>query len=197
MTGDMRDRNQIVPNELLPSPAIHRFALPFGKQRTKCHAPSTSRFKYCGKQRDRTDDMAAVGRATGFVCANLAPAQPVSEQLLKRCDLIVVNEVEAAFYGDLLHRGGGRVVITQGARGAEMYHRGVKMAWATPPSVVAIDATGAGDAFVGAIVVALLDGMEPRDALDFACAAGALAATRAGAQPSLPTRDEVEGLLAG
>ncbi len=125
---------------------------------------------------------AAVGRAVGFVCANLAPAAPVSEG-------------EAEFYGDLLHRGGGRVVITQGARGAEMYHRGVKMAWATPPEVVAIDATGAGDAFVGAIVVALLDGMEPKDALTFACAAGALAATRAGAQPSLPTRAEVEALL--
>ena len=138
---------------------------------------------------------AAVGRAVGFVCANLAPAAPVSEALLRRCDLIVVNEGEAAFYGDLLHRGGGRVVVTQGARGAEMYHRGVKMAWSTPPEVVAVDATGAGDAFVGAITVALLDGMEPKAALDFACAAGALAATRAGAQPSLPTRDEVEALL--
>ena len=138
---------------------------------------------------------AAVGRAVGFVCANLAPAAPVSEALLKRCDLIVVNEGEAAFYGDLLHRGGGRVVITQGARGAERYHRGVKRAWATPPQVVAVDATGAGDAFVGAIVVALLDGLEPKDALRFACAAGALAATRPGAQPSLPTRAEVEALL--
>ena len=138
---------------------------------------------------------AAVGRAVGFVCANLAPAQPVSEALLRRCDLIIVNEIEAEFYGDALHRGGGRVVITQGARGAEMYHRGVKTAWATPPEVVAIDATGAGDAFVGAIVVAMLDGMEPKAALEFACAAGALAATRAGAQPSLPTRDEVEALL--
>jgi ribokinase len=120
----------------------------------------------------------------------------VSEALLARCDLIVVNEGEAAFYGELLHRGGGRVVITRGARGAEMYHRGVRMAGATPPEIVAIDATGAGDAFVGAIVVALLDGMEPEAALRFACAAGALAATRAGAQPSLPTRAEVEALLA-
>lgn len=139
---------------------------------------------------------AAVGRATEFVCANLAPAQPVSDQLLRRADLIVVNEVEAAFYGQMLHHGGGRVVITQGARGAEMYHRGVKTAWASPPSVVAVDATGAGDAFVGAITVALLEGMEPAEALRFACAAGALAATRPGAQPSLPTREEVETLLA-
>ena len=139
---------------------------------------------------------AAVGRAVGFVCANLAPAAPVSEALLRRADLIVVNELEAAFYGDLLHHGGGRVVITQGARGAEMYHRGVKMAWATPPSITAVDTTGAGDAFVGAITVALLEGMDPADALRFACAAGAVAATRAGAQPSLPTREEVEALLA-
>jgi ribokinase len=138
---------------------------------------------------------AAVGRAVGFVCANLAPAAPVSEALLRRADLIVVNEVEAAFYGDMLHHGGGRVVITQGARGAEMYHRGVKMAWATPPAITAVDATGAGDAFVGAITVALLEGMDPADALHFACAAGAVAATRPGAQPSLPTREEVEALL--
>lgn len=139
---------------------------------------------------------AAVGRATGFVCANLAPAQPVSEALLRRAELIVVNEGEAAFYGDALHRGGGRVVVTQGARGAEMYQRGVKVAWATPPAVTALDATGAGDAFVGAITVALVEGMDPQEALRFACAAGALAATRAGAQPSLPTRAEIEALPA-
>lgn len=140
---------------------------------------------------------AAVGRATGFVCANLAPAQPVSERLLRRADLIVVNETEAAFYGDGLHRGGGRVVVTRGARGATMYQRGVEMAWATPPAVEAIDATGAGDAFVAALAVALLEGMEPAEALRFACAAGAAAATRAGAQSSLPERAEVEGMLAG
>ena len=139
---------------------------------------------------------AAVGRATDFVCANLAPAAPVSEHLLRRADLIVVNQTEAEFYGDALHRGGGRVVVTRGAKGAAMYQRGVEMAWATPPQVDAVDATGAGDAFVAAITVALLDGMAPDQALRFACAAGALAATRPGAQPSLGTREEVEALLA-
>ena len=138
---------------------------------------------------------AAVGRATGFVCANLAPAAPVSDQLLRRADLIVVNETEAEFYGELLHHGGGRVVITRGAAGAALYSRGGLVAEAEPPEVVAVDATGAGDAFVGAIVVALLEGMEAEAALRFACGAGALAATRPGAQPSLPTRAEVEGLL--
>jgi len=138
---------------------------------------------------------AAVGRATGFVCVNLAPAAPVSNQLLGRADLLIVNETEAAFYGDLLHRGGGRVVVTQGARGAVLYQRGVELARATPPTVTAVDATGAGDAFVGAICVALLEGMPADQALRFACAAGALAATKAGAQPSLPTRAEVESLI--
>ena len=140
---------------------------------------------------------AAVGRATDFVCVNLAPAAPVSEAMLRRADLIVVNETEAAFYGEALHVGGGLVVVTKGARGAVMYRRGVEMAWATPPRVEAVDATGAGDAFVGAITVALLDGMTPDAALHFACAAGARAATRPGAQASLGTRDEVEALLAG
>lgn len=138
---------------------------------------------------------AAVARATGFVCINLAPAAEVSAALLLRADLIVVNETEAAFYGDGLHRGGGRVVVTRGSRGAALYEAGVLIAEAVPPKVVAIDATGAGDAFVGAITVALLDGMAAGDALRFACAAGALAATRAGAQPSLPTRAEVERMV--
>lgn len=138
---------------------------------------------------------AAVGRATEFVCVNLAPAAPVSDAMLRRADLIVVNETEAAFYGDTLHHGGGRVVVTKGARGASMYLRGVQMAWATPPHIRAVDAVGAGDAFVGAITVALLEGMEPQAALEFACAAGAVACTRAGAQSSLADREEVEDLL--
>lgn len=138
---------------------------------------------------------AAVGRATDFVCVNLAPAAPVSDQLLRRADLIVVNETEAAFYGEALHQGGGRVATTLGAKGAVMRQRGAEIARAAPPRVTAVDATGAGDAFVGAICVALLEGMAPEAALRFACAAGALAATRPGAQPSLPTRAEVEALL--
>ena len=139
---------------------------------------------------------AAVGRATGFVCVNLAPAAPVSDQMLRRADLLVVNETEAAFYGERLHLGGGRVVVTLGARGAVLYQHGLEIARARPPQVCAVDATGAGDCFVGALCVALLEGMEPEAALTFACAAGAIAATRPGAQPSMPTRAEVEAILA-
>lgn len=76
-----------------------------------------------------------------------------------------------------------------------MYQRGQELARAIPPTVTAVDSTGAGDAFVGAICVALLEGMPAEEALRFACAAGAIAATRPGAQPSLPTRAEVEAKL--
>ena len=135
---------------------------------------------------------AAVARATGFVCANLAPAAPVSDALLVRADLIVVNQTEAAFYGDRLHQACGRVIVTLGSAGAELWEGGRRVANASPPVVTAVDATGAGDAFVGAVVVAMLEGQMPDKALAFACAAGALAATRAGAQPSLPTRAELD-----
>lgn len=135
---------------------------------------------------------AAVARTEGFVAVNLAPAATVSDALLARADLLIVNEGEAAFYGERLHAGGGRVIVTLGAVGAVMFEGGREMARATPPKVSVVDATGAGDAFVGAVVVALSEGMTAEAALAFACAAGALAATRAGAQPSLASRAEIE-----
>jgi ribokinase len=138
---------------------------------------------------------AAVLRAREFVCVNLAPAALVSDGMLARTDLIVVNETEAAFYGEALHRAKGRVAVTRGARGAGLYQHGHLIAEAAPPKVIAVDATGAGDAFVAALTVALLEEESPQRALAFACAAGALAATKSGAQPSLPTRAEVEAVI--
>ena len=100
-----------------------------------------------------------------------------------------------AFYGEALHALPGLIAITWGARGAGLYRAGQQIAAAAPPPVIAIDTTGAGDAFVGALTLALLEGQAPEAALKFACTAGALAATRAGAQPSLPTRAEVDARL--
>ena len=138
----------------------------------------------------------AVETAEGFVAVNLAPAAPVPPSILERADLLIVNETEAAFYGPVLHQGEGLVALTLGARGAELWKGGERVAAAAPPRVEVVDTTGAGDAFAGGLIVALLEGQEPDTALRFACAVGALAASRAGAQPSLPIRSEVEALLA-
>ena len=134
----------------------------------------------------------ALALAQGFACVNLAPARPASEMVLERADLIVVNETEAAHYGDWLNGAQGLVAVTWGAKGAGLYRGAELIARAEPPKVDVVDSTGAGDAFVAALTVALVEGREPEGALAFACTAGALAATRPGAQPSLPTRAEVE-----
>ncbi|MFC3711606.1 ribokinase [Sphingoaurantiacus capsulatus] len=137
----------------------------------------------------------AVATADGFVALNLAPAAEVPPAMLARADLVVVNEGEAAFYGAALDVVPGLVAITLGARGARLMRRGELVAEATPPKVTAIDATGAGDAFVAALTVALLEGQAEAAALTFACTVGALAATKPGAQPSLPWRAEVDTML--
>jgi len=138
---------------------------------------------------------AAAERATGFVAVNLAPAAEVPPALLQRADLIVVNQTEAAFYGEALYAAPGLVAVTLGAAGARLYKDGVQIASAAPPPVSVVDTVGAGDCFVAALTVALLEGQAPEAALAFACAAGALATTRPGAQPALPWRAEVDGVL--
>jgi ribokinase len=138
----------------------------------------------------------AVAHATGLVALNLAPALDVPGSLLERADLLVVNDTEALHYGESLHRGGGWVAVTHGARGATLRRQGRQVATAAPPRIVPVDTTGAGDSFVAALLVALLEQRPPAAALAFACAAGAASALRAGAQPSLPTRAEVEALMA-
>lgn len=140
---------------------------------------------------------AALERTTAFKVLNLAPAATLPPEVLRRADLKVANDGEAAFYGEALFEGPGMVAITHGARGASLYRLGDLVAEAAPPKVNAIDATGAGDCFVAALTVALLEGRQGADALAFACAAGALACTKAGAQPSLPTRAELDALLGG
>ena len=131
----------------------------------------------------------------GFFCINLAPAMEVSGVLVERAQLIVVNETEAAFYGETLQRSNAYVAVTRGARGAELSRGGKVVARAAPPPVTAVDSTGAGDTFTAALTLALAQARPPLAALTFACAAAALATTKHGAQPSLPYRREVEALL--
>ncbi|MEL6694380.1 MAG: PfkB family carbohydrate kinase, partial [Pseudomonadota bacterium] len=142
---------------------------------------------------------AAATRAaeTGALIAiNLAPAQTVPEDLLRQSDLLIVNEVEAAFYGDSLHQNGGMVALTFGGDGAALFKMGKEIARVPALDVPVIDTTGAGDTFCGALAVALAEGSAPDIALRFASAAAALAVTKPGAQPSLPSRAQVEALLA-
>ena len=138
------------------------------------------------------DTVAAVARAyRGFLCVNLAPATHVDVAILQRADLVVVNETESAWYGDSLAACGGLVATTRGSGIATLSRDGVVVAEATPPVVDAVDTTGAGDTFTAALTVALVQGRAPDEALRFACAAGAAATTKLGAQTSLPTLDEV------
>ncbi|MEE2526792.1 ribokinase [Hyphobacterium sp. HN65] len=141
---------------------------------------------------------AALERCPGLSCVNLAPAIDVPDSLLGRIDVIAVNETEGAIYGlDRLHRSGGMTALTLGARGAVLLSDGQEIARAVPPHVEAVDATGAGDTFVAALTVALVEGAEPGKALDFACRAGALSTLTRGAQTSFPRRTDVDRMPSG
>jgi ribokinase len=124
--------------------------------------------------------------ATGTFCLNAAPARPIDVDP----DVTVVNRLEL----DSLTRRDGLVAVTLGAEGAVLLDDGEEIARATPPAVDAVDGTAAGDAFTACLLVSLLEGRPEEEALARACAAGALAASRFGAQPSLPTAAEIDAL---
>ena len=128
---------------------------------------------------------------TGFFCINLAPAAEIDVTVLQRADLVVVNETESDWYGRSLDACQGMVATTRGGDVASIERNGEIIAEATPPGVNVIDTTGAGDAFTAALALALVEQQAPEDALRFACAAGAVATTNMGAQPSLPDRERV------
>jgi ribokinase len=88
------------------------------------------------------------------------------------------------------------VALTLGEEGAVLLEGGEEVARAAPPEVAAVDGTAAGDAFTACLVVSLLEGRPREEALARACAAGALAASRVGAQPSLPTAAAIDEALA-
>jgi ribokinase len=132
--------------------------------------------------------LAAWEAAAGFFCLNAAPARPLAVD----ADLTVVNRFEL----ESLARRDGLIALTLGAEGAVLLEDGEEVARAEPPRVDAHDGPAAGDAFTACLLVSWLEGLEPEAALRRACAAGALAASRFGAQPSLPTAAEIDGILA-
>ena len=132
--------------------------------------------------------LAAWEECTGLFCLNAAPARPIAVD----ADLAVVNRHEL----ETLVRRDGLVALTLGAEGAVLMDDGEEIARAAPPPVDAVDGTGAGDAFTACLLVSLLEERSHEEALRRACAAGALAASRFGAQPSLPTAAEVDEIMA-
>jgi ribokinase len=134
----------------------------------------------------------ANAHAANFLCLNAAPAKPLSATLLGHTDLLVVNRYELE---SLELDPPGLVALTLGSEGAVLIERGQEVARATPPQVEAVDGTAAGDAFTACLVVSHLEGRDWEEALRRACAAGAIAASRFGAQPSLPTAAEVDAVL--
>ena len=133
---------------------------------------------------------AAAERAPGFFAVNAAPAKPVRAEVVRRADLVVVNRYEL----QALPETPRLAALTLGPEGAVLLESGDEVARAEPPPVDAVDGTAAGDAFTACLVISLLEGRRRDDALARACKAGALAASRPGAQPSLPTAEEVDAL---
>lgn len=134
---------------------------------------------------------------------NPAPAERATPEVLALADVVIPNQHELEVLGgrDALAGAGVRtLVVTLGAEGADLLDGSdpaAAPAHVEPFRVVPVDTTGAGDAFCGGLVARLAAGDELRDALVFAAANGALATTRAGAVPSLPTAAETRALIAG
>jgi len=138
---------------------------------------------------------------------NVAPFAPVPASSLQLCDVVVLNEIEAAQLNgapaafetlthDLANRCGGTCVVTLGGQGS-IAAKGDQLIATPAMPVSVIDTTGAGDAFTGALAAALDHGHDLAAALHRANIAGALACTAVGAQASLPRASEIEARLAG
>jgi ribokinase len=155
----------------------------------------------------RPEDLALGDDAGAVLCQQEIPAETVARaaEVAPRfflnaaparegapaAELTVVNRLEL----EALAERGGLVCLTLGAEGAVLLEDGRELARAEPPPVDAVDGTAAGDAFTACLVVSLLEGRSHGESLRRACAAGALAASRFGAQTSLPTAEEVDALL--
>jgi len=139
------------------------------------------------------------------VVLNPAPAQPLDVALLAKVDYLLPNQNELALLtgrdairpavSRLQAVGVRRIVVTLGEEGVLVAEDDSEI-HIPAHGVTVVDTTAAGDAFAGAFAAALLEGHSTRQAAAWGNAAGALAVTRAGAQPSLPRRSELEKFLA-
>lgn len=142
------------------------------------------------------------------VLLNVAPAREIPEALIKTVDILVVNETEIelisgkkissigedAVIDALLNKGAKTVILTLGSKGCILKSR-TRHQQVQAFQVTAVDTTAAGDTFCGALVARLSKGNDMLDALHFATAAAAICVTRMGAQPSIPTEEEVTSFM--
>lgn len=149
-----------------------------------------------------TAEAAAVAAAAaGFsVVVNPAPAQQLPAALLAACDVLVPNEHEvtqlgAPDIGTLLAAGVGAVVVTRGSQGVDVYCADSPVHHVAAWEVHAVDTTGAGDAFCGALGWALSERLDLLTAVELANAAGGLATERVGARARLSGARELTGML--
>ena len=149
-----------------------------------------------------------MARAAGVMTVlNPAPAAPLLPGLLELADLILPNETELELLTGkpvgtllevkaaaqvLLEHGAKAVIVTLGDRGALHVTAGSALHH-QPRPVKAFDSTGAGDAFIGALISRLVQGVGVGEAIEFANAAAAISVTRAGTQTSFATQNELEG----
>ncbi len=152
--------------------------------------------------------LAAARAAEGVVILDPAPAQPLPPELLASIDVLVPNETELALLSGqpvdpedpasvaaaARSLGVPTVVVTLGAAGAVVVTSD-EVTTVPAPAVHPVDTTAAGDAFRAALAIGLVDGQPATAAATFAVRVGAAATLRPGAQPSLPTRSELEDLL--
>ena len=153
-----------------------------------------------------------IARSAGVVTVlNPAPAAPVDDSIYALCDYVTPNEHEAKVMtgvevgsvddarkaGDVfLSRGAGAAILTLGAAGALLHTRTESTLVPSFKAGPVVETTGAGDAFNGGFAAALAGGLAPADAVRFGCAVAGISVTRKGTAPSMPSRAEVEALLA-
>lgn len=156
---------------------------------------------------DTVEAAASMAYSNGITTIlNPAPAQKLSDELLKKITVITPNETEAELLTGievkniedarkasdvLLGKGVELVIITLGTQGAFYAQKG-ESKLIKGFKVEAMDTTAAGDTFNGALAVAIAENKPILEAINFANAAGAISVTRIGAQPSAPTRNEID-----
>lgn len=140
------------------------------------------------------------------VILNPAPAKPLPHELLANVDILIPNESELSLLTglpvndvssaemaakEILKQGVQTVIVTLGSKGALLVTAS-QVTHVNTYKVDVVDTTAAGDAFIGGFASAMLSGKSLKDSVRYGCACGALATTKFGAQPSLPTKTEVE-----